>query len=88
MQEIFTNITTYHHWLVVEPTPLKNMRLSVGMSLPNYGKIKFMFQICSSHHGPGLVELQELFLWVSFSRSLARLLALQWLELELPELPS
>ena len=32
-------------WLVVEPTPLKNMSSSVWMmTFPIYGKIKFMFQ--------------------------------------------
>jgi hypothetical protein len=30
-----------YHWLMVEPTPLKNMNLSVGMmTFPIYGKIK------------------------------------------------
>jgi hypothetical protein len=33
------------NWLVVAPTPLKNMSSSVGMmTFPIYGKIKFMFQ--------------------------------------------
>jgi hypothetical protein len=32
-------------WLVVEPTPQKNMSSSVGMmTFPISGKIKFMFQ--------------------------------------------
>ena len=34
-----------YKWLVVEPTPLKNMSSSVGMmKFPIYGNIKFMFQ--------------------------------------------
>jgi len=34
-----------NYWLVVEPTPLKNMSSSVGiMKFPIYGNIKFMFQ--------------------------------------------
>jgi hypothetical protein len=40
---LFTKATTIHNhdWLVVEPTPLKNMSLSVGMmTFPIYGKIK------------------------------------------------
>jgi hypothetical protein len=33
------NQAVYHNWLVVEPTPLKNMQKSVGMmKFPIYGK--------------------------------------------------
>ena len=40
---VHLQVMIYLYWLVVEPTPLKNM--SVGMmTFPIYGKIKFMFQ--------------------------------------------
>jgi len=32
---IYRNHISHHYWLVVEPTPLKNMSSSVGMIIPN-----------------------------------------------------
>ena len=37
---IYRNHISHHYWLVVEPTPLKNMSSSVGMIIPNIWNIK------------------------------------------------
>jgi hypothetical protein len=44
-------IVGFLYWLVVEPTPLKNMSSSVGiMKFPRYGKIKVMFQTTTNQY--------------------------------------